>query len=259
MKEKVWLWCHPTGAHDGRWNLPDSSATPMEALRYLDIENAIYVVFNNLPQPPFAPHVGGLKEARRLVWSIVGDSSSDRNDDRADLEPVLELVRDCPNLTGAITDDFFLPQPGADGEQARLSLEELAGCRDALGRCEPALELWTVVYDMILGRPLKPYLDLCDVVTYWTWEARNLVDLEGNFAAVEAMAPDCRKLLGCYMWDYGSGGAEVPPELMEKQCRLAESWIDSGRIDGVIFLAGNLYGTRTAGIEYVRDWLADRW
>lgn len=258
MKEKTWLWCHPTGAHDGRWNLPASSATPGEALRCFGIENAIYVVFNNLPQPPFAPHVGDLDEARRLVWSIVGDTSSDRNDGGSDLEPVLELARDCPNLTGAITDDFFLSQPGADGEQARLSLDELAGCRDALGRCEPELELWTVVYDMILGRPLKPYLDLCDVVTYWTWEARNLVDLEESFPAVEAMAPDCRKLLGCYMWDYGSGGAEVPLELMKMQCRLAESWIESGRIDGIVFLAGNLLGTGTAGIEYVRDWLADR-
>ena len=108
MKEKTWLWCHPTGAHDGRWNLPASSATPGEALRYLGIENAIYVVFNNIPQPPFAPHVGDQNEARRLVWSIVGDTSSDRNDDRSDLEPALELARDCPNLTGAITNDFFL-------------------------------------------------------------------------------------------------------------------------------------------------------
>ena len=258
MKEKIWLWCHPTGAHDGRWNLPAATATPGEALRCLGIENAVYVVFNNLPQPPFAPHVGDLKEARRLVWSIVGDSSSHRNDAGSDLEPVLDLARDCPNLTGAITDDFFFSQPGPGGEQARLSLDEFAGCRDALGSREPPLELWTVVYDMILGRPLKPYLDLCDVVTYWTWEARNLVDLEKNFPAVEAMAPACRKLLGCYMWDYGSGGAEVPPELMKKQCRLAESWIESGRIDGIVFLAGNLCGTGTAGFEYVRDWLADR-
>ena len=108
------------------------------------------------------------------------------------------------------------------------------------------------------GKPLKPYLDLCDAVTYWTWEAKNLVDLEESFPAVEAMAPDCRKLLGCYMWDYGSGGAVVPLELMKMQCRLAETWIESGRIDGMIFLAGNLLGTGTAGIEYVRDWLADR-
>ena len=53
MKEKVWLWCHPTGAHDGRWNLRrflgDSGG---RRCGYLGIENAIYVVFNNLPQPP---------------------------------------------------------------------------------------------------------------------------------------------------------------------------------------------------------------
>ena len=143
MKEKIWLWCHPTGAHDGRWNLPASSATPGEALGYFGLENAVYVVFNNLPQPPFAPHVGDLNEARRLVWSIVGDTSSDRNDGGSDLEPVLELARDCPNLTGAITDDFFLPQPGAEGSRrgfrstsspAAATLSEAASRSSSCGR-----------------------------------------------------------------------------------------------------------------------------
>ena len=107
MKEKTWLWCHPTGAHDGRWNLPASSATPGEALRYLGIENAIYVVFKQYSAAP-------LRSPRRRpergapAGLVVGDTSSDRNDDRSDLEPALELARDCPNLTGAITNDFFL-------------------------------------------------------------------------------------------------------------------------------------------------------
>ena len=254
-RDQVWLWCHPPGAHNGRWQLPDSETTPAQALAHLDVGNAIYVVFNNRPEPPFLPHAAELSAASKLVWSIVGDSSSDRTDDGADLDAVLEMAPHCPNLTGVITDDFFLNEPGAGGKQARLSLGELERCRTVLQSLPAPLELWTVVYDGILDRPLQPYLDLCDVVTFWTWKAADLVDVEASFSRLEHLAPGCRKLLGCYLWDYGGDGGEIPPDLMEKQTTLAADWIAGGRIDGVILLASNLCGLEIAGVDYARAWL----
>jgi hypothetical protein len=121
------------------------------------------------------------------------------------------------------------------------------------------LDLWVVVYDHILSRPLQPYLDLCDVAAFWTWQAEHLARLEENFERFAALTPNTRRALGCYMWDYGKehGGREIPPALMEKQCRLAGEWLEQGRIDSVIFLAGNLCDLDVAGVRNARQWIRD--
>jgi hypothetical protein len=50
---------------------------------------------------------------------------------------------------------------------------------------------------------IEKVLERCDVITYWTWSAGELTDLEQNFHRLEDLMPHTRKVLGCYMWDYG--------------------------------------------------------
>lgn len=256
--EKTWLWAHPAGSHNGKYSLPArSTIPPHEAADRMGIDNLIMVVYDNRPEPPFDEEMKQLADLDRVVWSIVGDSSSVRNDRATDLEEVCRLAGQYPNLCGAIMDDFFLGEASPDGRQARYGLEDVRRFRETLHAQPRPLDLWVVMYDRLLGRPLEPHLAECDVVTFWTWEAKNLVDLEGNFARLESMAPDQRRMLGCYMWDYGhaGGGREIPPELMKKQCRLAAEWIENGRIDGVIFLASCICDLDVAGVRYVRELL----
>jgi hypothetical protein len=256
--DRVWLWCHPAGSHNGQYGLPaDSSITPAEAAEMMGISNLVYVVYGDRPTPPFEPHARELAAARRLVWSIVGDASSHRNDRSSDLDAVCALAANCRNVSGAIMDDFFLPQPSADGREARLSLAQTRSIRDALHAQPRPMDLWVVMYDQLIGRAIEPFLEACDVVTYWTWRADSLAGLEDNFSRVEDMAPTARKRLGIYMWDFGApSGREIPADRMRHQCRLAERWLADGRIDGVIPLASCICDLDIAGVRYVRDWVA---
>ena len=70
------------------------------------------------------------------------------------------------------------------------------------------------------------------------------------------MASKPRKVLGCYMWDYG-GLQPMPLELMEYQCNLGLKWLKEGRIDGMIFLASCICDLGIDAVEWTRKWIAN--
>jgi hypothetical protein len=228
--------------------------TPVEGAFYLGVPNLIMVVYGNEPQPPFDVHAVPMRPLQRVVWSIVGDSGSKRNDQRSDLDEVLDLARRFPNVTGAIMDDFFLTNAKPGEPVGRYRPEALRGFRQRLRAGPRPLDLWVVVYAHQLGLPLAPHLDACDVATFWTWWARELPNLETSFTRFEQVAPACRKVLGCYLWDYGAG-QPMPVEMMRHQCELGLSWLKSGRIEGMIFLASCISDLDLEAVEWTRDWI----
>jgi len=108
VRDRLWLWGHLAGSHNGRFGLSrESQMTPAAGAAYLGVTNLIMVAFGGMPEPPLEPHAQALSSLKRVVWSIIGDSSSSRNDERTDLEEVISLADRYPNITGAIMDDFF--------------------------------------------------------------------------------------------------------------------------------------------------------
>jgi hypothetical protein len=251
MKDKIWLWTHEAGAYNGQYNLPGTSRmTPAEAAWYMGVPNALFITYANQPEPPFDQRLLALSPLQRVVWSIVGDSGSSRTD----LDEVLSLAPRFPNLAGAIMDDFF-HAPNASGAVSRVSVADLRRFRDRLQSAARPLDLYVVVYAHDLDLPLQPYLEPCDVVTFWTWTADRLADLERNFARLEALAPGKRKLLGCYMWDFGAS-RPMPLERMQFQCRLGQDWLRQGRIDGLILLSSPICDLGLETVEWARQWVA---
>jgi len=92
------------------------------------------------------------------------------------------------------------------------------------------------------------------VLTLWTWHAAHLAELENSFAHLEALMPAKRKVLGCYMWDYGTK-KPMPLELMQHQCRLGLEWLRAGRIEGMIFLASCICDLGLETVEWTRQWI----
>ena len=256
VRDRLWLWGHEAGSHKGQFGLPGTSQiTPGAAARYLGIPNVVMVAFGGRPEPPLAPHAAPMRSLSRLVWSIVGDSSSTRNDDRPDLEEVMALAAECPNLTGAIMDDFF-HRPDEQGRVARYAVEQVAGFRRRLHAARPSLDLWVVLYAHDLGLPVSEHLAESDVVTFWTWRSEHLADLESNFARAEALAPGVRKVLGCYMWDYGAQ-QPMPVERMACQCETGRQWLQEGRIEGMILLASCICDLGLESVAWARRWIAE--
>jgi hypothetical protein len=225
--------------------------TPAEAAHYMGIPNCIMVVFNDLPRPPFHQHALALSSLQRVVWSIVGDASSTRNDEESDLAEVLRLAQRHPNVTGAIMDDFF------HRGQARYPLDEMAQLSRRLHSAPRPLELWVVLYYDQVDRALASYLDLCDVVTFWTMPGSLLVHLEQNFQKLLALTPPAaRRVLGCYMWNYGEK-RPMSVDQMRHQCELGLTWLREGHIEGMIFLASCICDLDLEAVEWTRAWIAE--
>ncbi|NLV73506.1 MAG: hypothetical protein GXY52_02305 [Chloroflexi bacterium] len=255
VSDKLWLWGHPAGSYTGIWNLGGNSAISVAAAAaYMGLRNVILVAFGGKPEPPLLPHAQELKHLDKLVWSIVGDSSSKRNDQQTDLDEVVALVPDIPPLAGAIMDDFF-HKPNESGAVSRYSGEEIAGFADALHRANRPLDLWVVLYAHDLDLDVAPILAECDVVTFWTWTAPELADLERNMARVRELAPGKRIVQGCYMWDFGTN-QEIPQPALERQFETGLEWLKAGVTDGMILLASCICDLGIPGVEWARQWVA---
>jgi hypothetical protein len=254
VRDRLWVFTCVAGSDDDflkRANFPRMSwMTPAESAFYLNVPNLMMIRWQGKPEVPFDQAAIPFRPLKQLVWSLV-DSDWRTND--ASKKATFELAARCRNLSGFIMDDFFTRS--RNGE-ANLSLDELKDLRRELVINGRRRDLFVVVYYHNLKRPVKPYLELCDKITYWTWQARDLTRLEEGFRSLEELVPDRPKLLGCYFWDYGSN-QPMPLELMQKQCRAGLEWLRAGRIEGLIFLGNTVCDLDLPAVEWTRKWIAE--
>ena len=245
--DSLWLWSHPAACYNNRWNLPgESTLTPVEAAKFLGINNSVMVAFCDEPKPPFDAYAAQFAGMDKVIWSIIGDGGSKRNNTESDLPHVLALKKTLPNLRGGIMDDFF----GSE----RANLDWVKAYAAALH--EAGLELWVVLYGHQMETPrLREFLECCDVVSFWTWRADELPLLEGRLEKLREMVPGKRIALGCYMWDFGVG-KPISLKDMEYQCGLAHDQWRAGRISEIIMLGSPLCGMDIEAVAWSRDWIA---
>jgi hypothetical protein len=256
VRDKLWLWGHPAGSHNGRHGVQhESRITPVEAACYLGIPNLIVVNYpQSGPFPPFDKFALPMRSLKRVVWSIVGAAGQT---DAALREEVFKLAARMPNITGLMMDDFFHdPEDEEKGPFGALSPAELQAVRERLRLPERTLDLWVVLYSHMLDLPVQEHLDLCDKVTFWTWKAEALRDLGFSFDRLEKLAPRQGKLLGCYMWDYGAR-QPMPLQLMKRQCEFALDLLRQRRIEGIIFLASCICDLGLDTVEWTRGWISE--
>lgn len=253
VRERLWIWGHEAGSHNNQYGLKGlSRMTPAEAAFYLAVPNMIMVRYEGKPAPPFDQHALALMPLRRVIWSIVGAGGQTEADE---LDRVVALAGRFPNIRGVQMDDFFRASPNETGRVAVHTASELEALKRRLMVDGRKLELWVTLYTHNLSLPgVEEHLKECDVVTYWTWYARELRNLEENFGRLESIVPSSRKVLGCYMWDYGDQ-RQMPMALMRHQCRLALGWLREGRIEGIVFLASCICDLGLDGVEWTRNWI----
>lgn len=251
VRDRLWIWGQEPNSHHA-YNLPGTSKmTAIEGAEYLGVRNCCRVVMTGKPLPPWDKESAALTSMKQVVWSVIGSSGSKRNDvGDGDLDEVLRQAERFPNVTGGVLDDFLGKRRGI------FSPQDVARWRDRLRAC-PArpLDLWIVLYDHQLDQPVQPYLDVCDVITFWTWKAEDLRQLERNMDRFEAMTPGKRRLAGCYMYDYGNRKV-MPVDLMQKQCELGLQWMRDGRLDGLIFCSNCCADLGMPAVEWTRDLIA---
>jgi len=250
------LWIFTCAANSDFIHLRRRSVmTPVEGAFFLGVPNIIVVQssaqeapYGRL-EPPFAQYLMAMRPLKQVVWSVVGSGGFHSPEETKE---VLGLARTTPNFAGIMLDDFFT---GAkDGKRAKLTVEELAEIRGQLRQGGRDHEIFVTLYADKLDQPISDYLKLVDVITLWTSDPNQVVHLETNLKEVEALAPQTKKMLGCYVVDYGrKEGTPLP--WMQKQCETGLRWLREQRIEGIIFLGNTTMDLGFASVDWTRQWI----
>jgi hypothetical protein len=250
VRDRLWLWGHYEGSHNKGWNLPGNSRiTPVEAAYYLSIPNIVMVRYEGKPEIPCDQYAVPFRALREVVWSVVGAGGTTAASER---ETVLKMAERNKNFTGVIMDDFFTDKK--QGQIAALGLEDLKTLRTRLDSGSKRLDLWVTLYTRQLDDPIADYLKYCDVLTLWTWKGAEIDQLASKFELATQLSPRSRKVLGCYMWDYGDK-KPMPVAAMQQQCEMGLKWLREGKIEGIIFLASCICDLNLETVEWTRRWI----
>jgi len=260
LRNNLWIWGQQPGCHHAcDYNLPGVNLMDSaQGARDLGIPNCCRVVMLDKPTPPFDKEAEKLRDLKQVVWSAVGAGGVARNNnDQSDLSEVLRQAKMHSNVTGAVLDDFFPSVEGfqSDGKRARHSIESVRSMSESLhnfpGR---PLDLWLVWYTYQLDYPISDYLELCDVITLWTWKGAELEALDENIAKLAAKTPGKRRLAGCYMWNYGE---KKPLTIEEMQFQLDryEDWINQGVLEGIVFCSNCIGDIGLDTVDLTRAWI----
>ena len=256
LKDNLWIWGQPAGSHhkvdNNCWNLPgENKMGPLEGAQHLGIPNICIVTSGDDPAPPFNNLAETLKECPQVAWSIIGDASSKRySDGKTDLDEVLKVAKKYPNITGAVMDDFLRPE-----RREVFSPEVVGQYADRLHA--DGLELWTVIYEFELIEEARPYLEKCDVISFWTWEGQNLKDLDNNLKKLKELVGEGKKIFtGCYLWDYGNC-KPLSIEDMKYQMETYKRWFDNGEIEGVVVCSNCIADIGIEAADFAKQWIAD--
>jgi hypothetical protein len=226
--------------------------TPLEGAAYYDIPNLILIRYDDIPAIPFDQYAIPFRALDRVYWSVTGAAGATSEEERTH---VLGLAERFPNIVGLFLDDFFAAR--GDPRAAVMTLDEVRALKQRMVLPDRTLRLGVTFYDHDLDRPeLIPYLDLCDDVGLFTWEAHRLRSLEANFATLERISPRSTKFLNLYLYDYGCK-QPMPLELMQLQAETGLRWLLEGRVAGLILLASCICDLEFEAVEWTREWIAE--
>ena len=254
--DNLWMWGHhpkslyaQEGTHT--FGLPVVTCMDMaEACRSMGIGGCFVVRWHNMPTKAELPkYVEQFKDLPRVGFSIT-DGAVEDFEEKVRLG--FELAERMPNLTTFVMDDYW----AASGY--RQPIARIRALKTELAR--RGLKLAVVLYSDTNGlKPeFKEVLDLCDEITYWFWNGKNVGGIEESVDRLRAfVGPTKPILLGQYMWDFG-GKRPMPPELMRSQLDQTARLLDARKIAGVIFHCTILAGMDLEAVEISRRWIQSR-
>ncbi len=254
---KVWLWGQTAGAHHaGDYGLPgENRMTPLEGAKHFGIKKLCRVKMGVDTNLSLRAEVEKLGEMDSIVLSIIGSGGCEfHKDGKDDLEEVLKICRDHPQVIAGIMDDFISP-----ARMETYTPDVLLRMRQRLHTAlERKVEFWTVMYERDLAEAdeeeVRRRLQMFDLFSFWTWFGENLDNLEENYQKIRALAGKKRMLMGVYMWDYGNK-CTLSDERMHHQIEFVEEKTAKGEIEGIILCSNCVADIGLSAERIVYDWL----
>ena len=256
LRDRLWMWGHDAGSTNGLYNIPPGGKIlPAEAIDYMGIPNVCMIRWRSMPEPPFDEYIKQFAKTKRLAWSIIDGARQPYPEKK---RMAFELADKLPNLVSVYLDDFFNGDavPKKEESPANLTVAGIKALKEELDARKRHLDLSMVLYSNQLNPAIARHIHYCDVVSFWTWKATDLINLERNFETYRKIIPDKRTLLGIYMWDFGNS-KPITMDLMKHQCRLALQWFEEGKIEGMIFHCTPLCDMKLEAVEWAKRWIAE--
>ena len=171
---------------------------------------------------------------------------------RTEGENVARLAKQFPNVTGVYCDDLMGLM-----KRSKYGANEFSEIRAAIRKLNPALKLWTVVYDHELPKAefwakMRPHID---VVSLWIWESKNLGQMDEFVDRCRELFPDKPIVMGVYLRDY-TKAAPIPVELVVAQMKGIAKLVDQGKLAGYSILAAVLIDGHRPQADAVRDFIS---
>jgi hypothetical protein len=218
-----------------------------EACRYMGIPNVCVCRYVGLPEAKdCSAYLKTFKDIKRIALSIVDSAGGTW---REKYELAKKLRKENPNLGTVWLDDFFRPQKMSRPDDIHAFRREL----DADG-----FKLACVLYPDSDGiKPeFKKVLSLCDQISVWFWNAKNIPSMKTDVAKVrELVGPEKAIVMGIYMWDFG-GRKPMPGAVMEKQLEQTSRLLADRAVSGVIFHCTPLVDMGLDAVKVSRSWIA---
>lgn len=250
VRDLLWAWGNPEMVTPGEHTLSTfASASTARRAELLGVPN---VVIAGLGIPNDDQKADALTRevaaSPRVVWEITADGNggppfvyTQRT------AQVRKLVDKYPRIEGVLLDDM-----STVGMDKGLKPEHIRQIRQSLDGKYAALKIWGVLYTMSFDRPkIDEYIKELDVISLWTWHAKDVVNLEGNVAHCEQKYPGKPIMLGLYLYDYG-GDRRISLDLLKRQCETALKLLHAGRIRGIVFLSIN---DDPAAVGWAANWV----
>ena len=255
--DRLWMWGHHADSFASmkddpkeQYNLPfDRRIDMADACKEMNIPGCFVVRWRNLPVKANLPeYMEQFRNTKRIGFSIT-DSAVESFDEKVRLG--FEYADKMPNLTTLIMDDFW------SGAGKGSSMEQLARVRE--GTKARGMKLGVVLYSDANGvkSEFKEVLDLCDEVTFWFWNGKNVGTIEEQVGKLrDLVGAEKPVLLGQYMWDFG-GKKPMPGADMERQLAATSRLLSQRAIHGVIFHCTPLVDMNLDAVNVSRAWIKE--
>lgn len=248
LRDKIWLWGQTPGSHHFDYGLPGvNKMTPSEGLSFFGIENLCRVKMAREAEKSFLtdPWLG--EPAKKLCLSLIGSGGEVP---KLDMEPILEIAKNEPRVVSAIMDDFV-----STARMAVFTPDVLEGYKAQLrNSLDRPLELWSVIYEVDLEKPIAERAQVFDVTSFWVWKGENLVNQNEYIKKIRDINGNGRLMLGVYLYDYGNK-KQLTDEQMYRQLDLVGDKLATGEIEGAILCSNCVADLGFSTVDIALDWL----
>lgn len=241
IKDKMWIWGHPTNSLKGVAGLSkDSDVSPIDGAKYLGANNVFYVPMGRKIDRNQCNEE--MKDLARVGWSIESEQQ---------LLALIEQKKEYPNLSIAIFDDFFNPE-NTGWNYTNYTVEKMYEMRKKLHAV--GIEMWVVLYTRLLHLDIKDYLDTFDGISFWYWHETSEEDFNEKNQWLFDNTKGQKRLIGCYLYDFGNA-KEMPAKTVRYQLDKNLTYIQEGKIDGIVLHTNAIGGMGFEAYEEAKRWV----